>query len=134
MNLEKLAILLRKKSPVDSTGAGIDLKRPIVFDEGGLDPHTELSMTATGHELGLPEKNKLYNVPTIYNGQINDPRTFAGMNAIRKQVMAQAVPKAYDNEKQAVEDAIARSKDIGQLRGDELRRAKILQMMNEYQK
>lgn len=115
---------------VDSAGQAIDPKRPIVFDKGGFEPHTELSMTATGHELGLPQANALYNVPTIYNGQINDPNTFSGMNAIRKGAMQTPnAYKAYGNEKEAVNDAIQRSKDIGELRGDELRRAVLTKYM-----
>jgi hypothetical protein len=130
MDLNQLAILLRMQPAVDSAGQPIDLKRPIVFDPNQYDPHTELSMTATGNELGLPQKNALYNVPTIYNGQINNPETFAGMNEIRKNVMK--TPKAYKsytNEKEAVKDAIQRSKDIGELRGDELRRAVLMKYM-----
>lgn len=115
---------------VDSAGQAIDPKRPIVFDKGGYEPHTELSMTATGKELGLPQANALYNVPTIYNGQINDPNTFSGMNTIRKNVMQTPnAYKAYGNEQTAVKDAIARSKEIGELRGDELRRAVLMKYM-----
>jgi len=123
-----LAKLLRMQS--DSVGNPIDTKRPIVFDPNDIDPHTELSMTATGKELGLPNANAFYNVPTIYNGQINDPNTFAGMNEIRKN--AQKTPNqyaAYPTSQEAVTNAIARSKDIGELRGDELRRATIMRMM-----
>ena len=130
MDFNQLAQLLRMQPTVDSAGQPIDLKRPIVFDKGGYEPHTELSMTATGHELGLPQTKSLYNVPTIYNGQINDPSTFSGMNEIRKNVMKTPnAYKAYGNEQEAVKDAIARSKDIGNLRGDELRRAIISRYM-----
>jgi hypothetical protein len=130
MDFNQLAQLLRMQPTVDSTGQPIDTKRPIVFDKGGYEPHTELSMTATGHELGLPQSNSLYNVPTIYNGQINNPSTFGGMNEIRKNVMKTPnVYKAYGNEQEAVKDAISRSKDIGNLRGDELRRAIIARYM-----
>jgi len=130
MDLNKLAILLRMQPAVDSAGQPIDLKRPIVFDPNQYEPHTELSMTATGHELGLPQKNALYNVPSIYNGQINNPNTFAGMNEIRKNVMkTPQAYKAYTNEKEAVKDAIQRSKDIDNLRGDEVRRAILMQYM-----
>lgn len=128
LNLDSLVKLLRMQS--DSAGNPIDTKRPIVFDPNQIEPHTELSMTATGKELGLPNPNAFYNVPTIYNGQINDPNTFAGMNEIRKN--AQKTPNiypAYSNEQQAVNNAIQRSKDIGNLRGDELRRATIMRMM-----
>lgn len=129
MDYSQLAKLLRITAS-DSAGQPIDLKRPIVFDAQGYDPHTELSMTATGKELGLPQNNALYNVPTIYNGQINDPNTFAGMNEIRKNVMKTPdAYKAYTNEQNAVKDAIARSKDIGNIRGDELRRAILMKYM-----
>lgn len=130
MDYSQLAKLLRMQPMVDSAGQSIDPKRPIVFDKGGYEPHTELSMTATGRELGLPQSNALYNVPTIYNGQINDPNTFSGMNTIRKNVMQTPnAYKAYENEQTAVKDAIARSKNIGELRGDELRRAVLMKYM-----
>jgi len=130
MDFNQMARMLRMQPTVDSTGAPIDTKRPIVFDKGGYEPHTELSMTATGKELGLPQAKSLYNVPTIYNGQINDPNTFSGMNEIRKNVMQTPnAYKAYETEQQAIPDAIQRSKDIGNLRGDELRRAVLMKYM-----
>ena len=134
MDFNQLARILRMQPTVDSTGAPIDTKRPIVFDPKGYEPHTELSMTATGKELGLPQANAMYNVPTIYNGQINNPDTFSGMNEIRKNVMKTPnAYKAYGNEQDAVKDAIARSKDIGNLRGDELRKAIIARYMENIQ-
>jgi hypothetical protein len=130
MDFNQMARMLRMQPTVDSAGQPIDTKRPIVFDKGGYEPHTELSMTATGHELGLPQAKSLYNVPTIYNGQINDPNTFAGMNEIRKNVMQTPnAYKAYQTEQQAIPDAIQRSKDIGNVRGDELRRAVLTRYM-----
>jgi hypothetical protein len=130
MDFNQMARMLRMQPTVDSAGQPIDTKRPIVFDKGGYEPHTELSMTATGHELGLPQSKSLYNVPTIYNGQINDPSTFSGMNEIRKNVMKTPnAYKAYETEQQAVPDAIQRSKDIGNVRGDELRRAVLMRYM-----
>lgn len=132
MNFNQLAQMLRMQPKADSAGAPIDPKRPIVFDPQGYEPHTELSMTATGKELGLPQANAMYNVPTIYNGQINDPNTFSGMNAIRKGAMQTPnAYKAYETPKEAVKDAIQRSKDIGELRGDELRRAVLMKYMEE---
>jgi len=132
MDYNQLARMLRMQTSVDSVGQPIDLKRPIVFDPNQYEPHTELSMTATGNELGLPQKNALYNVPSIYNGQINDPNTFAGMNEIRKNVMqTPQAYKAYTNEKEAVKDAIQRSKDIDNLRGDEVKRAILMQYMKD---
>jgi hypothetical protein len=130
MDYNQLAMLLRMQPTLDSAGASIDTKRPIVFDKGGYEPHTELSMTATGYELGLPQDKALYNVPTIYNGQINDPSTFSGMNEIRKNVMQTPnAYKAYETEQQAIPDAIQRSKDIGNVRGDELRKAVLMRYM-----
>ena len=130
MDFNQMARMLRMQPTVDSAGAAIDTKRPIVFDKGGYEPHTELSMTATGKELGLPQANAMYNVPTIYNGQINDPNTFGGMNEIRKNVMKTPnAYKAYETEQQAIPDAIQRSKDIGNVRGDELIRAVLMRYM-----
>ena len=130
MDFNQMARMLRMQPTVDSAGQPIDTKRPIVFDKGGYEPHTELSMTATGKELGLPQANAMYNVPTIYNGQINDPSTFSGMNEIRKNVMQTPnAYKAYQTEQQAIPDAIQRSKDIGNVRGDELRRAVLMRYM-----
>jgi hypothetical protein len=78
----------------------------------------------------LPQDKALYNVPTIYNGQINDPSTFSGMNEIRKNVMQTPnAYKAYETEQQAIPDAIQRSKDIGNVRGDELRKAVLMRYM-----
>ena len=134
MEYSQLARLLRMQPSVDLAGQPIDPKRPIVFDPKGYEPHTELSMTASGHELGLPQANSLYNVPTIYNGQINDPRTFSGINTIRKNVMQTPnAYKAYGNEQEAVKDAIARSKNIGELRGDELRRDTLMRYIENMQ-
>jgi hypothetical protein len=132
MDINQLARMLRMQPSVDSAGQSIDMKRPIVFDKGGYDPHTELSMTATGKELGLPQANAFYNVPSIHNGQINNPDTFAGMNEIRKNVMKNPnAYKAYKNPQEAVTDAIQRSKDIGNMRDDELRRAVIMKYMED---
>ena len=130
MDFNQMARMLRMQPTVDSAGQPIDTKRPIVFDKNGYEPHTELSMTATGKDLGLPQANAMYNVPTIYNGQINDPSTFSGMNEIRKNVMQTPnAYKSYETEQQAIPDAIQRSKDIGNVRGDELRRAVLMRYM-----
>jgi len=133
MDYNQLARILRMQPTVDSAGQPIDTKRPIVFDKGGYDPHTELSITATGQELGLPQANAFYNVPSIHNGQINNPDTFLGMNEIRKNVMKNSTEyKAYKTPKEAVADAIQRSKDIGNMRNDELRRAVIMKYMEDF--
>jgi hypothetical protein len=130
MDLQRLAQILRITQAKDSAGYPIDLNRPIVFDPQGYEPHTELSMTAQGKELGLPNANAYYNVPTIYGGQIYDPNTFSGNMAIRKNV--QMNPNQYQSFPDtnfAVNQAIRRSQDIGNLRGDELNRAVMLRYM-----
>jgi len=132
MDFKRLAQILRMQPTMDSAGYLIDQNRPIVFDKGGYEPHTELSMTATGQELGLPNGNAFYNVPTIYGGQIYDPNTFAGMNAIRQNV--QRNPNQYPqftNADVAVQNAIQRSKDIGNLRGNELNRAVLMKYLEQ---
>lgn len=132
MNVNQLAKLLRTTPTVDSFGYPINTKRPIVFDQGGFEPHTELSTTGYGKEFGLPNQNKLYNVPTIYNGQIYDSNTFSGNMAIRQNV--QQNPNLYpsfNTEQEAVQNAIQRSKDIGQLRNEELNRAVLMRYLEE---
>lgn len=128
--METLARLLRMTPSVDSAGIPINQNRPIVFDAGKADPHTELSATFQGRELGLPNANAYYNVPTIYNGQINDPNTFQGMNTIRQNV--QMNPSQYGSwgtPQEAVTNAIQRSKDIGQMRNDELQQSQLMRLM-----
>jgi hypothetical protein len=130
MDLQRLAQILRMTQAKDSAGYPIDLNRPIVFDPQGYEPHTELSMTAQGKELGLPNANAYYNVPTIYGGQIYDPNTFSGNMDIRRNV--QMNPNQYQSfpdTNSAVNQAIRRSQDIGNLRGDELNRAVMLRYM-----
>ena len=130
MDLQRLAQILRMTQAKDSAGYPIDLNRPIVFDPQGYEPHTELSMTAQGKELGLPNANAYYNVPTIYGGQIYDPNTFSGNIAIRKNVQINPSQyQSFSDEKSAVNQAIRRSQDIGNLRGDELNRAVMLRYM-----
>lgn len=106
---------------VDASGFPIDVKRPIVFDEGRYEPHTELSATYTAKELGLPGKG-FYNVPTIYNGQIFDPDK--DFDTIKQNVQSMYKEgfkfPTFQDQKTAVENAISRSKDIGSLRGAEL--------------
>ena len=60
MDYNQLARMLRMQPSVDSAGQPVDMKRPIVFDKGGYDPHTELSITGTGQEFGLPQKNAFF--------------------------------------------------------------------------
>jgi len=130
MDLQRLAQILRMTQAKDSAGYPIDLNRPIVFDPQGYEPHTELSMTAQGKELGLPNANAYYNVPTIYGGQIYDPNTFSGNIAIRKNVQINPSQyQSFSDEKSAVNQAIRRSQDIGNLRGDELNRAVMFRYM-----
>ena len=114
-------LYLYGKENVDRSGYSIDVNRPIVFDKDGYEPHTELSATYTAKELGLPGKG-YYNVPTIYNGQIFDPN--ADFDKIKENVLSLHKEgfkfPSFDNSKKAVEEAISRSKSIGDVRGQEL--------------
>ena len=106
---------------LDPAGFPIDVKRPIVYDEGKNEPHTELSATFKAEELGLPG-NVYYNVPTIYNGKILNPNK--DFDLIRENVQnyykeGYQMP-AFKDEKTAIENAISRSKSIGNIRNQEL--------------
>lgn len=110
-----------QKEYLDPAGFPIDVKRPIVYDEGQNEPHTELSATFKAEELGLPGKG-YYNVPTIYNGKILDPNK--DFDLIRENVQkyykeGYKIP-VFKDEKTAIENAISRSKSIGEVRNQEL--------------
>lgn len=55
---------MAEKETLDPSGFPIEMDRPVVFEEGGLDPHTELSITVPAKELGF-EGEGYYNVPKI---------------------------------------------------------------------
>ena len=75
------------KETLDPAGFPIEMDRPVVFEEGKLDPHTELSITVPAQELGF-EGEGYYNVPSIYGGVIYDPEK--QFDVIRENVQKQA--------------------------------------------
>lgn len=76
-----------KKEVLDPHGFPIEMDRPVVFESGKLDPHTELSITVPAKELGFQNEG-YYNVPSIYGGIIYDPRK--QFDVIRQNVQKQA--------------------------------------------
>jgi len=108
----------------DPAGFPIEKDRPIVFDEGGLEPHTELSITERAQDLGLPGEG-FYNVPSIYEGKIYNPKN--EFDAIRQNVqkMYESGFKfpSYSTSEEAVKAAEARSRYIGEIRRQELESA-----------
>lgn len=110
---------------LDPFGYPIDLKRPIVFDEGGFDPHTELMITEEAQSLGFPGEG-FYNVPSIYEGRIYDPQT--EFEQIREKAFQALQGGArfpnFPSIEEAEKAAIARSEHIGKLRQAELAEAR----------
>ena len=78
---------MAEKETLDPHGFPIEMDRPVVFEEGKLDPHTELSITVPAQELGF-EGEGYYNVPSIYDGVMYDPQT--QFEAIRERAQKQA--------------------------------------------
>ena len=112
------------KENLDPHGFPIEMDRPVVFEQGKLDPHTELSITVPASELGLSGKN-FYNVPSIYGGVIYDPDK--QFDVIRQNVQKQAkqgfkFPNFQTIEK-AVEAAKARSEYFNKVKEQMLRDA-----------
>jgi len=109
---------------LDPAGFPVDIQRPIVFDEGGLDPHTELTSTFSAQELGFPGEG-FYNVPTIYEGQIYDPeKQFSDIQKYVQQQYQQGYKfPTFPTSEEAVKAAQARSEYIGQIRQKELEQA-----------
>jgi len=130
-----------KADVLDPHGFPIEMDRPVVFDEGKLEPHTELSSTFKAQELGLPGEG-YYNVPTIYGGKIYDPER--DFEIIRQNVQQQAAQgfrfPNFPDLSQAEAAAQARSQYFNQVKADMLRQAVeqqrqrlILQMMQGQQ-
>jgi hypothetical protein len=105
----------------DQAGFPVDTNRPIVYDPGKYEPHTELTETYKASELGLPGKG-YYNVPTIYNGQMID--TEKDFDLLKKNVQEMAAKgyqfPSFPSVEEAVKQAQARSAYIGSIRGQEL--------------
>ena len=109
---------------LDPAGFPIEMDRPVVFEEGSLDPHTELSSTFEASELGLPGEG-YYNVPTIYEGTIYDPETqFQDIQRYVQQQAAQGFRfPNFPTADEAVAAAKARSEYFNQVKADLLKQA-----------
>jgi hypothetical protein len=122
----------------DPSGFPIEMDRPVVFEEGDFEnPHTELSITESAEDLGLPGTG-FYNVPSIYGGKIYDPKT--QFDIIRQNAQQQAASgfrfPNFPSIEEAEKAAQARSAYFNQIKADMLRQAVekrrqelILQMM-----
>jgi hypothetical protein len=123
---------------LDPSGFPIEMDRPVVFEEGDFEnPHTELSITESAEDLGLPGTG-FYNVPSIYGGKIYDPKT--QFDIIRQNAQQQAASgfrfPNFPSVEEAEKAAQARSAYFNQIKADMLRQAVekrrqelILQMM-----
>ena len=115
-----------KADVIDPHGFPIEMDRPVVFDEGKLEPHTELSMTEHASDLGLPGEG-FYNVPTIYEGKIYDPKNPEQYEIIKKYVQQQAAKgfrfPNFPDLAQAESAAQARSQYFNEVKADMLKQA-----------
>lgn len=129
---------MSEKETLDPAGFPIEMDRPVVFEEGDFEnPHTELSITESAEDLGLPGTG-FYNVPSIYGGKIYDPKT--QFDIIRQNAQQQAASgfrfPNFPSVEEAEKAAQARSAYFNQIKADMLRQAVekrrqelILQMM-----
>ena len=112
------------KETLDPAGFPIEMDRPVVFEEGKLDPHTELSITVPAQELGF-EGEGYYNVPSIYGGVIYDPEK--QFDVIRENVQKQAKTgfkfPNFPTVEEAETAADARSQYFNEIKKDMLRDA-----------
>lgn len=130
---------MAEKETLDPHGFPIEMDRPVVFDEGKLEPHTELSITEGASDLGLPGEG-FYNVPSIYEGKIYNPQEPSQYEIIKNYVQKQAAqgfrfPNFLSIE-EAEKAAQARSEYFNQIKSKMIREAVekrrqelILQMM-----
>lgn len=114
-----------KKETLDPAGYPIEMDRPVVFEEGDWrNPHTELSITVPAKELGLQGEG-FYNVPSIYEGKIYDPKT--QFDIIKQNVQKQAQSgfrfPNFPSVEEAEKAAQARSAYFNKVKGDMLREA-----------
>jgi hypothetical protein len=114
------------KEVLDPHGYPIEMDRPVVFDEGKLEPHTELSITESASDLGLPGKG-FYNVPSIYEGKIYNPQDPTQYETIKNYVQKQAAQgfrfPNFPSIDEAEKAAQARSKYFNEVKGKMLREA-----------
>ena len=127
------------KETLDPHGFPIEMDRPVVFDEGKLEPHTELSITESASDLGLPGEG-FYNVPSIYEGKIYNPQDQSQYEIIKNYVQKQAAQgfrfPNFPSIEEAEKAAQARSEYFNQIKSEMIREAVekrrqelILQMM-----
>ena len=113
-----------KKEVLDPHGFPIEMDRPVVFESGKLDPHTELSITVPAQELGLQGKG-YYNVPSIYGGVIYDPDK--QFDIIRQNAQKQAKEgfkfPNFPSIEEAEKAAKARSEYFNKVKAEMLREA-----------
>ena len=114
------------KEVLDPHGYPIEMDRPVVFDEGKLDPHTELSITESASDLGLPGEG-FYNVPSIYEGKIYNPQDPVHYEAIKNYAQKQAAQgfrfPNFPSVEEAEKAAQARSEYFNQVKAEMLREA-----------
>ena len=114
------------KEVLDPHGYPIEMDRPVVFDEGKLDPHTELSITESASDLGLPGEG-FYNVPSIYEGKIYNPQDPAHYETIKNYAQKQAAQgfrfPNFPSVEEAETAAKARSEYFNQVKAEMLREA-----------
>jgi hypothetical protein len=120
------------KETLDPHGFPIEMDRPVVFEEGDFDsPHTELSITETAQDLGLPGEG-YYNVPSIYDGTIYNPDDPEHYNIIRQNVqrLHQGGFKFpnFPDIPTAEQAAQQRSEYLNQLRAQDLQKARETQI------
>lgn len=113
-----------KKETLDPAGFPIEMDRPVVFEQGSLDPHTELSITVPAQELGMQGEG-FYNVPSIYGGVIYDPQK--QFDVIRENVQKQAAQgfrfPNFPTVEEAEKAAQARSQYFNQVKAQMLKEA-----------
>jgi hypothetical protein len=117
---------MANKEVLDPHGYPIEMDRPVVFDEGKLDPHTELSITESASDLGLPGEG-FYNVPSIYEGKIYNPQDPAHYETIKNYAQKQAAQgfrfPNFPSVEEAETAAKARSEYFNQVKAEMLREA-----------
>lgn len=120
---------------LDPHGFPIEMDRPVIFSKGNLEPNTELSVTFQGKELGFPDAERWYNVPSIYEGQVQpEDKIKEYVQKMSQQGFRFPNFATLDEAEQA---AVARSKYLGELKKDiiskavdQQRQKLMLEMMN----
>jgi isocitrate lyase len=106
---------------LDPHGFPIEMDRPVIFTKGDLEPNTELSVTFQGKELGFPDEERWYNVPSIYEGKLQDEESIKKF--VQQKVQQGFKFPNFDTLDEAEAAASARSKYLGQLKKDQIEKA-----------